>query len=206
MGKRRRAPQPDPRLRTLIAQNAARILTEGGQRDFAAAKRKAAAQLGITDERNLPDNAEVEAALLEHQRLFHGSRQTERLRALRETALQAMTMLAEFQPCLVGPVLNGTADDNSVVYLHLFANTAEEVLVFLLEQHIPFEQGDRRVRYGNGRTGIRPKFSFIAGDTEIQLTVFPPQERSRAPLSPIDGRPQQRANRSQVESLLRQEA
>lgn len=202
MVKRHRSAQSDPRLRRLIAQSAAAILAESGQGDFTAALRKAAQRHNVSDQRNLPDNNEIEAALLEHQRLFRANHQPHFLRQLQQTALQAMDLLANFRPCLVGPVLNGSADQHTPIYLHLFANTAEEVLIFLLDQHIPFEQGERRVRYGNGAIEQCPKFSFIAGEHEIQLTVFPPQDRKRAPLSPVDGKPMQRAERSQLEQIF----
>lgn len=201
MSKRRSA-SPDPRLRHLLAQSAARILSETGQRDFASALHKAATQHRVSDRRNLPDNSEIEAALQELQRLFHSDSQPQILQQLRQSALQAMELLTAFRPCLVGPVLNGTADQHSPIYLHLFADTAEEVLIALMERQIPFEQGERRVRYSNGTVESRPRFSFIAGEHEIQLTVFPTHERSRAPLSPVDGRPMQRAERAQLERLL----
>ncbi len=205
MAKRRRTTQPDPRLRHLLAQNTARLLIDSGQRNFATALRKAAAQHGINDQRLLPDNAEIEAALQEQRRLFRGNHQPHYLQQLRLTALQAMNLLADFRPCLVGPVLSGSADEHSPVYLHLFADTAEEVLIFLLDRQIPFEQGERRVRYSNGQIELRPRFSFIAGDHEIQLTVFPPQERKRAPLSPVDGKPMQRSERSQLVKILEED-
>ncbi len=201
MGKRRPA-SPDPRLRRLLAQSAARFLLEDGQRDFATALRKTAAQHGVSDQRSLPDHTEIELALQEQQRLFRGNSQPRHLLSLRQTALQAMDLLTDFRPCLVGPILNGTADEHTPVYLHLFADTAEEVLIFLMDKEIPFEQGERRVRYGNGKIELRPKFSFIAGEHEIQLTVFSPQERKRAPLSPVDGKPMQRAERAQLEKIL----
>lgn len=204
MSKRDTSPQ-DPQLRLLIAQSAARIMAEEGLHDFAIAKRKAAAQHGVSGGKNLPGNDEIEAALLEYQRLFRAHRQPRALQQLRQSALQAMRLLEEFRPCLVGPILNGGADEHTPVYLHLFADTAEEVLIFLLQQQIPFEQGERRVQYANGKSELLPKFSFIAGDTEIQLTVFPPKGRRQAPLSPVDGRPQQRAERTQLEALMREE-
>lgn len=202
MAKRHRSDQIDPRLRQLIAQSAAAILAESGDGDFASARRNAAALHRVSDQRNLPDNKEIEMALVEHQRLFRSSSQPRFLQQLQQTALQAMGLLTDFHPCLVGPVLNGTADRHSPVYLHLFADTAEEVLIFLLNNNIPFQQGERRVRYSNGTNDIRPRFSFIAGEHEIQLTVFAPQDQRRAPLSPVDGKPMQRANRSQLEMIL----
>ena len=58
------------RNRLRIAQEAARLMSEHGIRDFHHAKRKAAERLGIADTQSLPRNAEIEQALREHQRLF----------------------------------------------------------------------------------------------------------------------------------------
>jgi hypothetical protein len=204
MAKRSKA-SSDPRLRTLIAQSAARIMAEEGMRDFALAKQKAAVQHGVYDNKNLPGNDEIQAALEEFQRLFRSHCQPQFLQHLRQTALQAMKLLEAFQPCLVGPALDGSADEHTPVYLHLFVHTTEEVLIFLMEQQIPFEQGERRVQYANGRTEYLPKFSFIAGDTEVQLTVFPENSRKQAPLSPVDGRPQRRADQAQLERIMQEE-
>lgn len=204
MGPRRET-EHDPRLRVLIAQYAARIMAEEGLHDFALAKRKAAAQFAVGSHKNLPSNEEIQAELETYQRLFHSNEQPQLLQQLRATALQAMQLFEPFKPCLVGPVLDGSADAHTPIYLHLFAATGEEVLIFLLEQGIPFEQGERQVKYGDGRRNNLPKFSFMAGDSEIQLTVFPPKARAHAPLSPIDGRPQRRADRKQLVRLIEEQ-
>ncbi|MGM0593592.1 MAG: hypothetical protein ACQETD_03555 [Pseudomonadota bacterium] len=198
----RRHPHPDPQQRTLVAQCAARLMLEHGVRDFASAKRKAAEQLGIHDRAQMPENEAIQHELESYQRLFNAQQQADALQRLRRTALEAMRLLERFRPCLVGPALEGGADAHTPVYLHLFADTAEEVMIQLMEQQIPFEQGERQVKYANGQRASVPKFSFIAGETEIQLTVFPPKGRRQAPLSPVDGRPQQRAERPRLEQLL----
>ena len=105
--KANRAAGRDQQMRTRIAQEAARLMSEEGIQDFYAAKRKAAQHLGAPDTRNMPRNQEVEAALQEYQRLFRGEQQTGHLRVLREAAVQAMRFLAGFKPRLVGSVLSG---------------------------------------------------------------------------------------------------
>lgn len=195
----------DPHLRQLIAQTAARLMSESAIRDFAQAKRKAALQHGVEHSRNLPTNEEIEQALLEYQRLFLRDSQPTIQRHLRKTALKAMRLLAQFNPCLVGPVLNGSADAHSVIYLHLFADTPEQVLIYLMEQHIPYEQGERHVQLTSGQTRILPKFSFVAGDTPIELTVYPAEGKRLIPLSPVDGKPMKRADSRQLEQLLQEQ-
>lgn len=192
-------------LRRRIAVEAARLMTEGGMRDYYAAKRKAAERLGITDEAQLPRNTEVEEALREHQRIFLGSSQTKRLRELREVAREALQFFQRFRPRLVGSVLEGTADYHSAVCLHLFAETPEEVALFLGENGIPFEESERRLRINRELYEFRPVFRFRADDVPVDLTVFPLTQLRQAPLSQVDGRPMQRASLSALELLLSQQ-
>ena len=56
-------PPRSQHLRQMIAQQAARMLAEDGAQDYAYAKRKAARQLGSTDDHCLPTNAEIEQEL-----------------------------------------------------------------------------------------------------------------------------------------------
>ena len=73
----------------------------------------------------LPGNAEIEAAVAEHLQLFGGDSHADHLRLMRVAALSAMELLAAFTPRLVGPVLVGTADENSAVNLHVFADSPD---------------------------------------------------------------------------------
>ena len=190
------------RLKTLLAQECARLMTEEGIKDFRTAKRKAALHLAINDKAALPDNAQIEQAVLEHQRLFHAEQQVDRLRELRQTALEAMSFLARFRPKLVGSVLSGTAGPHSDIQSHLFADTPTDVLVFLMEHHIPLETSERRLKLNNGDHVVLPVFGFRAGDTPIDLTIFAPLDEREPPRSPVDGRPLRRAGPTEVESLL----
>src|ERR1700730_17686722 len=116
-------------LRLALAQEAARVMAEHGIRDFLAAKRKAAERFGVIDSAVLPKNTEIEAALAQYQRLFAPESHAKSLRTQRHAALQFMAYLADFAPRLVGPVLSGTATSNCAVQLHLFADSAEAVLL-----------------------------------------------------------------------------
>lgn len=175
-------------------------MVEQGIRDFALAKRKAAERLGATQRQQLPDNEEIEQAQMEYLRIFYPESQPQRLRVLRETALRAMQLLARFEPRLVGPTLKGSADQHSPVNLHLFAQQPEEVSWFLMEQRIPHDSGERR--YPGTPPLSYPLFSFMAGDVQVELTVFPIDGLRQAPKSPVDGRPIKRADLAAVRRLL----
>ena len=188
-------------LRERIAKEAARVMCEAGVKDFHLAKRKALQRLRIDEQRNLPSNEEIEAAISEYQRLFRADRQPARLAELRRTAVNAMRFLARFKPRLVGAVLSGTADEHSDVCLHLFADTAEEVGLFLMENGIPHEQGERLMRLAVDETERLPTCRFMADDVPVELVVFAARVRRRVPLSPVDGRPMERAGLQAVEAL-----
>jgi hypothetical protein len=189
----------DP-LRQRVAQEAARLMVEQGIRDFSLAKRKAAERVGATLRQQLPENGEIEEALAEYLRIFYPESQPQRLRHLRETALRAMKLLERFEPRLVGPTLKGTVDQHSPVNLHLFALQPEEVSWFLLEQRIPHDTAERR--YPGKPQQHYPLFSFMAGDVQVELTVFPIDGLRQAPKSPVDGRPIKRASLESVRRLL----
>ena len=144
-------------LRRALAEEAARIMSEHGIGDFLQAKRKAAERLGAHDVAALPKNTEIEAALRERQRLFGRDTHDHSLKQQRQIALQAMHLLGEFQPRLVGSVLTGTATDHSDINLHLFADRSESVAIRLLEIGVPHEFYERRVRMDAGRLRRRSR-------------------------------------------------
>jgi hypothetical protein len=189
-------------MRERLAQEAAQILAETGSRDFFAAKRKAAEHLGAIDTRNMPSNQEIEEALMTYQRLFRADRQPQELRRLRQVALQAMKFFADFRPRLVGSVLRGTADTNSTVTLHVYAGAAEEVGLHLMENAIPFETADKRLRFGIELYQTLPVYRFLAEETSIEVIVFQLDGSHQAPLSPVDGKSMRRADIVAVEKLL----
>jgi hypothetical protein len=190
-------------VRRALAQEAARIMAEHGIRDFLVAKRKAAERFGVADGAALlPKNAEIEAALAEYQRLFGGATHLESLTAQRRAALSAMRYLSEFEPRLVGPVLSGTATEHTEVQLHLFAERAESVTLKLLDQGIPHEVTEKRVKLNPERVRAFPGVRFQMEDQPIEATVFPTDGIRQAPVSPVDGRPMRRANAFEVEALL----
>ncbi len=199
---RRDSPRTDE-LRHLLAQEAARIMAEEAVRDFRFAKLKAAERLGFdTRYLHLPTNLEVEQALALHQRLFRADTQAAHIRQLRETARNAMHMLNGFEARLVGPVLTGTAADHAIIYLHVFSDVPEHVALFLMDKHIPYEVSSRKLKSGSGVQRDYPVFSFVAGDTTIELTVFSQDGIREAPASPLDGKPMRRASLRELDMLL----
>jgi len=193
-------------LRRRVALEAARLMSEHGIRDFAQAKRKAAERLGAIDEGSLPKNSEIEEALREHQRLFQADEHPLRLRELRTAAREAMQFFVGFEPRLVGPVLEGTADRHSAVCLHLFSDTPEEVMLLLDDQGIAYTESQRRLRMSRTLQMEFPVLQVARDGTTFDLTIFPRDAIRQAPLDRVDEQPMQRAALAALEELLGREA
>jgi hypothetical protein len=189
-------------LRRALAQEAARIMSEHGIRDFLTAKRKAAERFGVVDGSVLPRNTEIEDALAEYQRLFGGNKHARSIAGQRSAALSAMHMLSDFDPHLVGSVLTGTATEHNDIQLHLFAERAEAITFRLMDLGIEHEVVERRVRYGADRVVAYPGVHFDYDDHTVDATVFPVDGIRQAPVSPVDGKPMRRIDADELEVLL----
>lgn len=190
------------RNRLRVAQEAARLMSEHGIRDFHHAKLKAAERLGVHDAQALPRNNEIEDALREHQRIFHAESQPRLLQERREAAIEAMRFLERFEPRLVGAVLEGTADAYSAVCLQVFCDNAEEVVLYLREHGVPVETQTRILRLTRDDQAEFPVLLFAADGLPFDITVMPLDALRQAPLDRVDERPMRRASLSGVEALL----
>ena len=189
-------------IRQRLSREAARIMAEEGVHDFHAAKRKAADRLNLPEARHLPSNQEIEQALAEHLQLFHARQLPQTLQYLRRLALEAMRLLEQFEPRLVGSLLTGHVTRFSEIQVHVTAGSPEHVAIFLREHGIPYEETSKRLRFGGDRSEMVPVYGFLAEDTTIEVSVFNATTAREAPLSPVDGRPMKRAGLKEVEASL----
>ena len=190
------------RTRQVLAQEAARIIVNHGVRDYRVAKHKAAERLGVSARGALPGNPEIEAAVAEHLQLFGGDEHADRLRLMRVAALAAMELLADFSPRLVGPVLTGTADENSSVNLHVFTDSPEAVALELEQIGISYRPYERRLKSRRDQVETYSGFEFHHNHSPIQATVFPVDGIRQAPMSPVTGKPMKRVDADGVQALL----
>lgn len=193
------------RQRQEVAAEAARIIATEGQRSYLAAKQKAAERLGAASRGGLPTNAEIERALKEWQHLYGGPEHAERLRAMRLAALEAMDFLEPFQPRLVGPVLEGTADEYSRVCLHLFSEDPDAAVHFLMERGIDFEQERRRIRWHDGDYREVDVLVVEAGEQTVEMTLMVGRDAIHPPPSPIDGNAVRRIGPADLRALIEQD-
>lgn len=195
----------DDNRRTLLAQEAARLISDHGIKDFRLAKSKAADIMGLRDKGALPSNREIEDALAERNRIFSGATHGETLRRLRAVAFEVMRDLEPFRPRLVGPVLSGNVTRHSNIDLHLFTDSPEAVGTQLDAHGIGYQLTQHRHRMRRGETESFPAYQFWIEGEGVEATVFPERGQGHAPLSPVDGRPMQRAKLRRVAAMLEEE-
>lgn len=185
-----------------LIDEAARLICDEGYTDYRLAKRKAAERLELGRSPALPDNARIEAAVLERQRLFGGDDYLQRLRAMRSTALRAMKLLVGFAPRLSGGVVSGAIGAGHRVQVHVIADQPEAVEMLLHDRRTRFAQDQRRYRLADGRDVDVPLLCLEADDIGIDIAVFDVASERNPPLSPIDGKPARRLSPDQLRALL----
>jgi len=197
----RRAERRNECQRTLLAQEAARLICDHGIKDFRTAKSKAAWSLGLSDYGALPSNVEIEAALAERNRIFSADTHARLLGKLRDAAVTVMHELLPFRPCLVGSVLSGNVTEHSSIDMHVFADSSESVAMRLDACGISHCLRQRKHSIRRGVVAAFPGYDFCIADCAVETTVFPERRQTHAPLSPVDGRPMRRARLRDVELL-----
>lgn len=192
-------------MRARIAAAAARLMAEDGIDDFAFAKRKAARQLGASDTQSLPGNEEIEAELRAYQSLYQGDEQRERIRELREVALDAMQSLSAFRPYLAGPVLKGTAGRYADIDLQLFTDDPKQVELFILNRHLDYDVGELRHYCGDEPRGV-PVLRVEWRGVPVNIAVYAAKDERTALKATPSGRPIERAGIPAVSALLETDA
>jgi hypothetical protein len=189
-------------VRAEIAAVAARMIAQDGA-DYGSAKRKAARQ--VLGEDNpaasiLPDNAQVEAELRQYQALFQGAAQAARVHALRLVALEVMEALARFTPYLTGPVLNGTAGSHDDIHLQLFAESAKEVEIFLLNRNLNIDISETPHFKGHRHEPVET-VSFLWRNEGVHAELYEMNDLRGALKPRADGR-LQRADAAALRALM----
>jgi hypothetical protein len=189
-------------LRAAIAARAARMVAEDGA-EYGTAKRKAL-RLVLGDDQAppnlMPDNAEIEKEVRKYQALFLADSQPARLRALREIALEVMQQLAQFRPYLTGAALNGTAGEHNDVHLQLFADSAKDVIMFLLDRNVQIDIAETP-HFKGARHDPVETVSFYWRRQQVHAELYEMNDLRGALKPRADGRPQ-RADINAVRAML----
>ena len=197
-------------LRQLIAQQAARMMAEDGIHDFAYAKKKAGKQLGVNEASVMPTNAEIEEEIRLYHEIYNADEQPLELAKLRQAALLTMQLFAKFNPHLTGSVLDGSAGKFSQTNIHLFADSAKDVEMFLLNQQIPFQSSEKSYRVSDKpskdkKDKVRKTVPVFTLETDLglqKLSVFVVDDMRVATKRTGDGSNAERLDIAGVQAIL----
>jgi hypothetical protein len=183
------------RTRAAVANAAARLMAEEGISDYDQAKRKAIRQLGLPEDTAFPDNTDVDVELDAYRRLYQDDEHVKMIAAMRHTALELLELLEQFHPYLTGSVLEGNAGEYSNIDILLFADSAKEVEIFLLNRGIGVGHAETR----NER--VEAVLVMQTDTVDANLIILPPQ-LERVSLKYRDGRQRDRIRAPALRALI----
>lgn len=197
-------------LRQEIAQSAARLMFEEGISDYARAKRKAIKAMGITQDAPLPTNSEIDAALREYHALYADETDAAHLLELRQAAVHTMRLLQKFQPYLTGAVMEGTAGPHADTEIHVFAESAKELEIYLLNQNIPYRLEEQQYRMSDRPSKqkhelLRKRVPVVLVETRYgtqRISIFETDDLRTAPRKNGEKSGIHRMMLAQLETLL----
>ena len=99
-----------------------------------------------------------------------------------------MQELASFNPYLTGAVLNGTAGEHSDIHLQLFAESAKDVEIFLLNKNVDFEVSE--TTHFKNRSEPVETLSFMWRNEGIHLALYETDDLRGAVRMSASGKPE----------------
>jgi hypothetical protein len=156
--------------RTELAQQAAALIADHGL-TYQEARIKAAEQLfGRQVPRDvMPDQRELDAALLEHLTLFDDEAHRQRRAQLRQACLGLMFALKDFSPYVTGAAWKGIVSEHAHGHLQLFHDDNKSVAIELLNQGLKHDIAE--VRHFAGRADI-PALALQWRNWPFQLSLY----------------------------------
>lgn len=187
------------RMRRQIAAEAARLLADQGDFDFARARARAAQSLGVSRRDGLPDNGEIAEALADYLAFYSCGRQAELLRDQRQAAIGAMRALESMQPRLVGALRHGLAASGMPIRLHLHLDYPEQLDMQLLELGASWRASQCNLRFPDGTRRSFPSVRMLAGAHDLELVCLGPSQLRNPPLDEISQKSERGLSLKQLE-------
>ena len=182
---------------------AAALMYAREESEYLTAKRKAANQLRINwkhSPKDLPSNAEVREQVLILANMLEGDRRGEDLRDMRLLAWQTMRLLEPFRPRLIGSTLTGHVRKGSDIDIHVFTDHLP-ALTDVLDDHALAHTVEQKNISKLGKSNVYTHVHLNA-PYPIELTVYTRAEHRTVFRSSITGKAIERANLTELESLI----
>jgi hypothetical protein len=179
-----------PKLRRLIAQEAARLILRGKEQDYATARKRATRWLSRrkVSAEDLPANAEIEAQVYVLAGLFSTEHQRAQTASMRAAALELMELLAEFRPALFGAAVTGPVLEGTEITIDLVAGSVQEVEAVLAAARLRSRVVSPNRNLENQSAASQPKIR-LNYRYECELTVAVEPHTAPATSFPVANSP-----------------
>ncbi len=163
------------RDRREVAIRAAAFIADQGISFYEAKQRAATEIFGRTIPKSaMPDQFELEAALLEHLNLFDEQGHQQRIHELRQACTELLTLLHDFTPYVTGAAWKGIVSEHAHGHIQLFHDDSKEVSVRLLNQGVQFDSVE--VPHFNQRNQFVEALSLHWGQWPFQISLYDSQD------------------------------
>jgi predicted nucleotidyltransferase len=183
-----------------LALEAARLMVERIETEYLHAKERAILMLGLPFNTPYPTNRQIKEYIAKLTRKQLGPEVMEaRVRRMREIAEELMTVLADFDPHLIGSTLSGKIRDSSDIDLHVYCYHHEEVQ----ERLRAFGYEDVEDEYVENQRGTFVHLRWVEEMFPIELTIHNWAQRGDIPISSVTGNAMKRADLDEVRRMLK---
>ncbi len=183
-----------------VAEEAARLMIEGGESEYLNAKERAIAMLGLSDQSRLPSNRQIRDCIGTLTKSHLGADEiNRRVREMREIAEQIMTVIDDCDPFLIGSTLSGQIRECSDIDLHAYCDEIS-VLTTMLNT-CGYEEVE--VETIENRKGTFTHLRWHERDYPVEITVYEWSWRDLVLNSSVTGKPMKRVNLETLRRMLK---
>jgi predicted nucleotidyltransferase len=182
-----------------LALEAARLMVQRIETEYLHAKERAILMLGLPYNTPYPTNRQIKEYIGKLTREKMGAEaMAGQVRAMRETAEELMTILADFDPHLIGSTLSGKIRDSSDIDLHVYCHHHAEV-----EQRLKsFGYQEVEAEYVENQKGTFVHLRWLENGFPMEITIHNWSQRGDVPISSVTGKPMKRADLDELRRIL----
>ena len=182
-----------------LALEAARLMVERIETEYLHAKERAILMLGLPYNTPYPTNKQIKEFIAKLTKKQMGPEaMAGRVRQMRELAEELMTVLADFDPHLIGSTLSGQIRESSDIDLHVYCDHHLEVAARL--KSFGYEEVEEE--YVENQKGTFVHLRWLEEGFPVEITTHNWSQRGEVPISSVTGKAMKRADLDEVRRLL----
>ncbi len=182
-----------------LALEAARLMVERIETEYLHAKERAILLLGLPYNTPYPTNRQIKEYMARLTRNQLGAEVTAaRVAEMRAIAEEVMTVLADFDPHLIGSTLSGKIRESSDIDLHVYCDHHTEVAERLRSFHYEGVEAE----YVENQKGTFVHLRWLERGYPVEITIHEWSQRGEVPISSVTGKPMKRADLDELRRVM----